>query len=293
MHRRYFHSFPALLLAATICASCTSSREGESAGQRASKLRVPVESLDSVLDAVDPHVLIGPTPQLPNPVWTFSMVASTVGAANSPQMRALHSIRRVVFEIRDDDSALVDSLATTDVVFSGVQNQGGSASITASAHVKWPGDPGERWTLTMLMYSPSGEVARRVPFGLDRSGSGSMSMHVDVRRTAGGAQFTIDAQRIGRAPDGEYLEGSDPVVVEIQSGIGESLWSSGFGLDRQNHGVVQPHDAGSEKQFVVYWDGRNDITGLPLAPGTYRLVVTIPAHPEHYVLREDFYWTGQ
>lgn len=123
--------------------------------------------------------------------------------------------------------------------------------------------------------------------------SNPLAITVDVRTRTVGLEFLVRVERLAEGPDGEYLPSGEKIRIEIENELGEEFWSSSAGrMFTQATGPVEPIRVGEFADYREYWDGRNNITGGRLTQGRYRVIVTIPAKPTPYIIREDFTWSG-
>lgn len=123
--------------------------------------------------------------------------------------------------------------------------------------------------------------------------SNPLTITLDVRTRTVGLEFLIRVERVAEAPEGEYLPSGENIRIEIENELGEQFWSSTAGkMFTQAISPVQPIRVGEFADYREYWDGQNTITGGRLTQGRYRAIVTIPAKPKPYILREEFTWSG-
>lgn len=123
--------------------------------------------------------------------------------------------------------------------------------------------------------------------------SDPLAITLDVRTRTVGLEFLVRVERRAEAPEGEYLPSGENIRIEIENELGEEFWSSSAGkMFTQAISPVEPIRVGEFADYREYWDGRNTITGGRLTQGRYRVIVTIPAQPTPYIIREDFTWSG-
>lgn len=121
-----------------------------------------------------------------------------------------------------------------------------------------------------------------------------LAITLDVRTRTVGVEFLVRVERTANAPEGEYLPSGEKVRIEIENEVGEQFWSSSAGkMFTQAIGTVEPIQIGEFAEYREYWDGQNTLTGGRLPQGRYRAIVTIPAKPKPYILREEFIWSGR
>lgn len=124
--------------------------------------------------------------------------------------------------------------------------------------------------------------------------SNPLAITLDVRTRTVGLEFLVRVERVAEAPEGEYLPSGENIRIEIENELGEQFWSSSAGkMFTQAITPVQPIRVGEFADYREYWDGRNTITGGRLTQGRYRVILTIPAKPKPYILREEFTWSGK
>ena len=121
-----------------------------------------------------------------------------------------------------------------------------------------------------------------------------IALTLDVRSRIVGLEFLVRVERLANAPEGEYLPSGENIRIEIENELGEQFWSSSLGkMFTQAVAPVEPIRIGEFADYREYWDGQNTITGGRLPQGSYRVIVTIPAKPKPYILRENFTWGGK
>jgi hypothetical protein len=224
----------------------------------------------------------------------FNVFAS--GAATSPSMVAIRNIRSVGFAVFDADGTLIDSLSTEEVTTSGVMQSGTQrASLSASASVVYRGRADAGSYVVMTAHTDNGMVARKRYFAIESDDDiESIHMHIETRTLNTGIRFLLHATRVTPPPQGEYLSSTERFRIEIESSYGETIWSSANGrFFSDTIKTVEPNEVGEEKVFEALFDGRSDVTHGPLSPGTYRIIATIPAKPNPYIIREEFTFRGR
>lgn len=283
------------LVALVAAAGCSSTRNATTGGAALDRVATerqssPVyESLHPALDVV------------PNGDGSYSFIfsAAASGASDSPQMRLLRGIRSVTFTVHDATGE-VDSVTTTDIPASGVQGAEGEASLTATARVAWRPSGPLRPPVQIVMRATAeqgvivrvADIAMQMAVATPRGERLRMSLSSEQR--AGVLEFILEVERMAPADPTEYMPSGERFRIEIEGEQGERIWSSSAGqMFTQALGPVLPAAVGERVTYRATFDGRNDVTHAPLAPGRYRVVATIPAQPRPYVLREELTWSGR
>lgn len=285
-----------LLVVAAGCTGTKNSSSGE--GERAVKVAVPTDSLDEALDQIDPQFTISTNE--PGDYY-FAMLTGGGGKPEDTRMGTLRSIQTVTFEVFGPDGVLIGSRTTDDIVSSGVMNgETGEASLTLMANVEWsaPSEVAPGSYAVMTIRTSNGRIARRLPLpitqGAPPQSDKVLNMWLESRDMGMGVEFILHVERLAPAPDGEYLPSGEQFRIELESSVGETLWSSSHGMAFiQSIGEVEPTQVGQTVEYRAIFDGRSDMTKSKLAPGRYRIVATIPAKPQSYILREEFTWSGE
>jgi hypothetical protein len=128
----------------------------------------------------------------------------------------------------------------------------------------------------------------------DKQGDKVLNIWLESRDMGRGVEFTLHVERLAPPPAGEYLPSGEQFRIELESSVGETIWSSSHGMAFiQSIGEVEPAEVGKSVEYRAVFDGRNDMTKSKLAPGRYRIIATIPAKPHPYILREEFTWSGE
>jgi hypothetical protein len=283
-----------LALLALATAGCSSSRTAGEAGRTLDRAAVERQS-SPVLEILNPHFDVVPTPEGP---YALIFSAGASGTSDSPSMRALRSIREVSFVVFDPDGRAIDSMRTTEIPTSGIQNSDGGASLTATARVEWaPGTaPALGTRVLMRATADDGEILRlaEVPPPLAnatvRRDRLALSLETEQRGPST-LEFLFTVERTAPAAPEEYLPSGERFRIEIVSETGELQWSSSHGqMFTQAIGPVVPAEVGERAVYRATFDGMSDETHQRLAPGRYRVIATVPAKPRAYVLREELAW---
>jgi hypothetical protein len=286
-----------LCIALAACSSSKNSTSSQGGSTPSTKLAVPNDSLDATLDALNPEFTINP---IGPGRYSLNLMVGAGGTPDSPPLGALRSIASVDFRVFAPDGRLLGSKSTSEVPTSGTMNrETGEASVIASTFVHWTADepvaPGSYAVMTI--HTRNGIVVRRQEFAVEpprKIGSQPIAMSLDVENRGPGVEFLLTVERVAPAPEGEYLPSGEHYRIEIESSVGETLWSSSYGkVFIQSIGSVEPANVGEKVEYRVLWDGISTTWHKPLEPGTYRIIATIPAKPKPYVLREEFTWSGR
>ena len=208
-------------------------------------------------------------------------------------------------------STEIASLRTDDINTSGTSNaESGEMSGIMYGSMEWtsPGIPTPDTYVVLTLRGDSGVVIRRVELpgpGVDEAGIAPvadndtphdriLNLTLTSERRGTGVIFTLSVKRLAPPPTGEYLPSGEKFRIELQNANHENIWSSSAGrFFTQQIGTVDPPTVGGEELYRAQWDGRDVLMRAPAAPGTYRIVATIPAKPTPYVLREEFTWNGR
>lgn len=288
------------LAAGTGMAGCRSSQSSENNDPPTARSVVPPDSVDPALALLDPEFTIS---SISEGRYALNFRAGAGGTGSSPSMAALHSLNSVSFQIYAPNGDQLASIATQDITTSGTANaETGSASLTAFGGVEWePGTPLLPGTYAIaILRSNDGAFARRIDFPgagsamTPAQARASIDIAVETRSRGGGVEFLVTATRISPGPAEEYLPSGEKYRIEIRDDVGETIWSSSTGkVFTQALVPMDPGPVGDDVTYREFWDGRNELTRLPVPPGRYRLVITIPAHPTPYISRQEFTWSGR
>jgi hypothetical protein len=290
------------VLVLVIVAGCTGTKnsaggDGED-GPASVKVAVTPDSLDEALDRIDPKFNV--SSDAPDQFY-FAMLTGGGGKPEDKRMETLRGIQSVTFEVFGPDNKLVGSTTTDDIISSGVMNgETGEASLTLTASVEWSAPsalaPGSYAVMTI--HSRGGKIARRHPLPITQGAlphsSKVLNMWLESRDMGTGVEFILHVERLAPSPAGEYLPSGEQFRIELENNVGETLWSSSHEMAFiQSIGQVEPAEVGKTIEYRAVFDGRNDLTKSKLAPGIYRIVATIPAKPQPYILPEEFTWSGE
>ncbi len=284
-----------MLAAWTIAAGCASPLKLAGDGRAVEKEAIGTDPVDVALQAEEPDFYVNYTDGKPGDNYTLGF--SVGGSAASHRIRS--------FEARIF-SALGSRLAaiTTDRIdASGITNAStGAVSGMMYGSMTWSADVGAGSYAVLLLRTDSGVVARYVPFpGGDQAAAPEaaprgriLAMALTSDRRGTGVEFRLSVNRRAGAPEGEYLPSGEKFRIELIDDGGRTIWSSSRGRSfTQAIGSVDPAEVGGETEYRAVWDGRDDLAHGRAAPGTYRIVATIPAKPTPYILREEFTWSGR
>lgn len=286
------------IFAGALISGCGSSQSARSNDIPTERTVVPADSLDPELEALNPDFTIT-RPGEGGFILNFR--AGGGGVPGSPVMNALNRLSSVGFQIYAPDGRQLASVATQEINTSGIANaENGQASLTAFANIEWePSEPLIPGTFAIaILRSDRGALARRVEFPSipaqnAADAAASIDIRVEVQERVGGVEFVLIARRIAPGPEEEYISSGEKYRIEIQSDVGETIWSSSTGrFFTQALVPMKPGPVGDEARYREFWDGRNELTRLPVPPGVYRLTATIPAVPRPYIIREEFTWSG-
>lgn len=255
--------------------------------------QIPASEQDAAIAALAPKITVDPTAD----GYTFSLM---IGAGSPASLATVHSLRFFSVAIYDRDNARVDSATNEEILTSGtMSSETHQASITAfSTITRHPArDPGEGAYAIATVGSAKGSFATRLALPAVRPSpkpTKPIVMTLDVQSRAAQAEFILRVQRVGPAPDGEYLPTGERFRIVLQDAVGDMVWSSSAGMAfTQMVGVVEPTEVGKEIEYRAVWNGRDQRTHMLAGPGTFRVTATIPAKPTSYVLREEFTWSGR
>jgi hypothetical protein len=297
MKNRFPNIITVLMLA--VMAGCTGTKNSAGGdGPASHKVPVPPDSLDQALDQIDPKFNV--SSDAPDQYY-FAMLTGGGGKPEDKRMETLRGIQSVTFEVFGPDNTLIGTATTDDIVSSGVMNgQTGEASLTLTASVEWsaPSTMAPGSYAVMTIHTRNGRIARRHPLPITQGALPQsdkvLNIWLESRDMGPGVEFILHVERLAPRPDGEYLPSGEQYRIELESSVGETLWSSSHGMAFiQSIGEVEPAEVGQTVEYRAVFDGRNDMTKSKLAPGIYRIVATIPAKPQPYILREEFTWSGE
>jgi hypothetical protein len=287
------------LLMLVVLAGCTGTKNSAGGdGTASGKISVSPDSLDRELERIDPQFTVssnGPGS------YSFMMVTGGGGRPEEKRMETLRGIQSVTFQVFSPDNRLIGTASTDDIVSRGVMNgQTGEASLTLTASVQWSAPslvtPGSY--VVMTVHTSKGMIARRQPLPVEADGvrrvDKVLNMWLESHDIGPGVEFILHVERLAPAPDGEYLPSGEQYRIELENSVGETLWSSSHGMAFiQSIGEVEPAEVGKSIEYRAQFDGRSNLTKSKLAPGRYRIIATIPAKPQPYILREEFTWSGE
>jgi hypothetical protein len=295
-------SIISILVALAALCSCTGSSNSttrtDTQDTITTKVTVSRDSLDEELDRINPQFVI--TNNGPGQYY-FAMLTGGGGKPEGQRMATLRGIRTVMFQVYTPENRMVGMAATDEIISSGVMNsETNEASLSITASIQWTAPeplPAGSYAI-MTVISAHGQIKRRhaMPFAEEtvKHGSNILNMWLESRDQGPGVEFILHVERLAAAPSGEYLPSGEQYRIELESEVGETLWSSSHGMAYvQSIGAVQPAEIGKSVEHHASFDGRNQLTNTRLAPGRYRIVATIPAKPQPYILREEFTWSGQ
>lgn len=301
MNVPYHLMIASLLLAGavTFVAGCKSTEKiSNETSSEAAKVSLPADSLDATLDGMNPE--FGVSTDGGGSYVIYAAVGAG-GDPTSPTVRALHRITSMTADIFTPDGRHITRLETVEVTASGVANsETQGVSLTAYGKVEW--NPHQRVApgtyAIVALHTDSGRVARRITIesgGAEPATDGSpIVMTVEANSRGTNVEFLVRVERVTPAPDGEYLPGGEQISVELRNDVGETIWNSSTGRGfTQAIGTVEPTEVGRTVEHRVLWDGRSGLSRSRAHPSVYAIIVTIPAEPRPYILREEFTWSGR
>lgn len=318
-HRIYHLATPLLLviLALVGCSSSKNSSDTEGQGKDGGNPpenptdRVIVSSLDQKGKPVQPYSgRIDPAIDALDVDFAVNVYATgeysiyfSVGAgsnATEPAANAARSIDSFTVTWYAPDGSALGRSGTSDISSSGTLNtETHRSSITVYGMTSWkPDAPLKSGSYAVAVVSGSnGGRARRLELPSSapprRGNARGLNISIEPASRGAGVEFRITVERLAPAPEGEYLPTGEKVRVEILS-RGEEIWSTATGrMFTQMIGSVDPLGVGERAEYRETWSGRNQASGAETLPGRYDVVVTIPAKPTPYIIREEFNYGGR
>lgn len=284
-----------LIVAFSLVGGCASAQKAALKGTVLDKTAIEAQTTPA-LEVLRPALDVTKNS---NGTYDFTFSASASGGADTPPMQALRSIRRVSFVVRDRSGNAVDSMQTTDIPTSGIATSDGGAALTAVARIIWAPRTIPPYNCDVIARAecPVGTMLRMEE--LPAAAAPARPIHemltisLDVEQRGSMVEFVMSVERNSAASPDEFLPSGETYRIEVFGNGGLPIWSSSAGqMFIQAIGPVVPEGVGEKVTYRAMFDGMNDETHARLAPGTYRVVATVPAKPKPYVLREEFTWGG-
>jgi len=286
-----------MLAACALAAGCASPLKLAGDGREAEKEAIGSDPVDVALQAQEPDFYVNYAGGTPGDDYTIGF---SVGS--SPASQRIRSFEARIFNAYGSRLAQI----TTDRIDASGTANGSTGTVSGMIYgsTAWSADVGAGTYAVLLLRTDSGVVARYVPFpGGEQAAAPTreaalheriLAMVLTSERRGSGTEFRLSVRRIAAPPDGEYLPSGEKFRIDVIDGSGRTVWSSSNGRSfTQAIGSVDPAEVGAETEYRAMWDGRDDLAHGRAAPGTYRIVATIPAKPTPYILREEFTWSGR
>ncbi|MBL0332368.1 MAG: hypothetical protein IPP08_01755 [Chlorobiota bacterium] len=214
------------------------------------------------------------------------------GSSNSPSLKALSSIKDIVFNIYDKNNKLIKQLITDNITKSGIQNsETGNTSLMGSAGVEFP-----KYNITdsfIPFYAEAyfrtndGALMRKATFPMLKLSGKSISINITGKPAFEEFHFDVKLLRNFEETHGEFLSTSELYRLEIFDSTNSKVYSTfedRFFAPIFNN--VEPIKVGEKKFLAFDIKMKHYKTGKKLPDGNYRVEFTIPCKPEPYIFKQ-------
>ncbi len=226
-----------------------------------------------------------------------AMKLTGTGADTSRAVSFVRSIQKVHTLLYHPESGFLDSLVYT--LASSFAEHDSTETMILEAQARWTNALGipfdSLYTQTFITVRGGNTFAVEKGFSLPaRTEKHNAVLALELKgwvenTTDSSVLFVALAER-KRMIDSEYFPSSERLRVVITGEDGTTVWnSSAVQIFMQMTAPVDPKNNGEVRRYEMPWNGM-DMQGKPVPPGTYNVLLMLPARPSPYSVVIPFHW---